>query len=148
MAFQDPAQKLYTPLDEVMPCAYHHGRMPCPANAFKYDEDPQKPGEFLCREHRTWTWLGAWESQLWSLRITPKPNDAWWLWCGQHLNKYAWNERMQGWDINLVMREIKRHGNQKLELVLPTTDWLLKWAKREENKRIEQQVQEARRRLG
>jgi hypothetical protein len=159
MAFQDPAQKLYTPLDEVVPCAYHHGRMPCPANAFKYDEDPQRPGNYLCREHRTWSWLGAWEQNLWSLRLWPKPDEAWWAWCGPAMNYHGYDSKLERYDLSKVFNLVRNRGPlgasleaapsypSKVDIVLPTEEWLLGWAKRQEQKRIEKQVKEARRRL-
>jgi len=107
----------------------------CTEEAFAYDKDPAT-GVMLCRSHRTWSWLGTWEANGWSLRITPTADHTWWSVWGQRLNEVAYDEEIQNWDINLVIRELRRGTNKKIEIVLPQPEHILALADARLNKEL------------
>lgn len=140
--FQDPADKVKIVNEgDLRSCC----RERCEKLAELYDRIPGE-NRWLCKEHRTWSWAGAWETQRWSLRLEPKPTPEWWRWYGVHMNTHGWNEETQEYDVNLILREIKKYDTygRKIDIVLPSADWLLEWAEQEKQRRA---VAEARHRL-
>lgn len=94
----------------------------CKEPAQPYD---QVPGEerWLCATHRKWSWLGTWAHQGWSLRLTPRMTPGQWEAVMPYINQQATSADTQGWDINGVIRVLRRETNKKVEIVLPTVAW-------------------------
>lgn len=119
------------PLFQVYKCELELGPGKlCNADAWEYDRDPNQGagfGRLLCREHRTWSWLGTWINQGWSVRLQPKLTSEEWRRVARIMNREAFDEEKGYWDLNLVIRELRRSTSKKIEIVLATPDW---WAMR------------------
>lgn len=90
----------------------------CGVVAEEYDKDPYIE-QWYCREHRRWSWYGTWEDVGWSLKLTPRLTEDQWALVNQDVDS-TYNPAIGGWDINLLLRLIRRvlpHKN--VEIVLP-----------------------------
>lgn len=145
--YQDPMRKvLRTDPEAVKVCSWRDKGAVCGEMAHAYDKVPEQD-RWLCPPHRQWGWAGAWETQLWSLRLTPRPKPEFWAWYGEHMNHHGFDAERQEYTLEKVYKEIRRHTNYKIEILLPTKEWLLGWAKREETRQAERRISLMRQQL-
>lgn len=128
--YQDPMRKvLRTDPETVKVCSWRDKGAVCGEMAHDYDKVPEQD-RWLCPDHRQWGWAGAWETQRWSLRLTPRPKPEFWAWYGEHMNHNGYDAGLQEYTLEKVYKELRRYTNFKIEIVLPTEEWLLEWAAR------------------